>query len=107
MEILNAVDLLSALAQEHRLSIYRKLVQTGEAGLSVTEIAESLSCSGATLSFHLKNLKQAGLIRCRRDGRSLIYSANYALMDDLLRYLTDNCCAGEPCEVQTPKCACS
>ncbi len=89
--------MLSALAQEHRLAIYRHLVRAGENGMRVGEIGERLELSGATLSFHLKTLKQAGLIECKRQGRLLIYRANYPIMNQLLGYLTENCCGGEPC----------
>ncbi len=97
MKVTQAAELLAALAQEHRLEIYRYLVQAGETGLAVGRISEHFNLSGATLSFHLKNLKQAGLIDCTRQGRSLIYHANYAAMHALLGYLTENCCNGKTC----------
>jgi predicted transcriptional regulator len=99
METNQAVTLLSALAQEHRLAIFRHLVQMGEQGLTVGDIGEHFSLSGATLSFHLKNLKQAGLIDYTRQGRSLIYHANYAVMNQLLSFLTENCCDGGNCDL--------
>ncbi len=99
MESIKAAELLAALAQPHRLEIYRYLVQAGEAGLAVGQISEHFNLSGATLSFHLKNLKQAQLINCLRQGRSLIYSANYPVMNSLLDYLTDNCCGGKTCPI--------
>lgn len=107
MEINQAVTQLAALAQEHRLAIMRRLIQAGEAGLTVGEIGAPFQLSGATLSFHLKNLKQAGLLECRRDGRSLIYSANYPAMDGLLAYLTENCCGGQDCSVTSSTESCS
>lgn len=97
MKVTKATELLAALAQENRLEIYRYLVQAGEKGLAVGQISEHFELSGATLSFHLKNLKQAGLIHCTRQGRSLIYCANYAMMNELLDYLMENCCGGHAC----------
>ena len=84
---------LAALAQESRLAIYRLLVEAGPTGLSVGEIGASLHVSPATLSFHLKELAHAGLIAARQDGRYVYYSASFERMNDLLGYLTDNCCA--------------
>jgi ArsR family transcriptional regulator, arsenate/arsenite/antimonite-responsive transcriptional repressor len=95
MEILNAVIALSALAQEHRLEIFRLLVQAGENGVPAGKIGENLDIPLSTLSFHLNQLKQAELIRCRREGRTLFYSANYASMNALMAYLTENCCQGQ------------
>jgi len=101
MKLTQAAELLSALAQENRLEIYRYLVQAGEPGLAVGQISEHFELSGATLSFHLRTLKQADLIHCTRQGRSLIYCANYAMMNDLLSYLTENCCGGQTCSNST------
>ena len=92
MEAQNAVQYLAALAQDSRLTIFRLLVQKGSEGLPAGAIAEALGLPAATLSFHLTQLKQAGLITRRRESRSLIYAANYAAMNELLGYLTDNCC---------------
>lgn len=89
-----AVALLAALAQESRLAIFRLLVQAGPPGLAAGDIGEQLRLPGATLSFHLSQLANAGLIHGERAGRSIIYSANYVQMDGLLRYLSENCCAG-------------
>ncbi len=86
---------LSALAQASRLDIFRLLVQAGADGRPVGHIGERLGLPSATLSFHLTQLKQAGLITCRRDGRSLIYTANFDAMTALLAYLTENCCGGD------------
>lgn len=91
-----AVTALSALAQEHRLEIYRLLVQTGPAGLPAGEIADRLEIAAPTLSFHLAQLKHAGLVHQRRDGRSLIYAANYDGMNALMGFLTESCCGGNP-----------
>lgn len=99
MEITQATVVLFALAQEHRLSIYRYLVQAGETGLAVGQISAHFALSGATLSFHLRTLKESGLIHCTRQGRSLIYSANYDMMNQLLAYLTENCCGGYNCSI--------
>jgi len=98
METKTAVTLLAALAQVTRLSIYRLLVQQGPSGLSVGQIGEALGVAGATLSFHLKELSRAGLIQSRQESRFIYYSANYAEMNALLGFLTENCCRGEPCE---------
>jgi DNA-binding transcriptional ArsR family regulator len=85
---------LSALAQENRLDAYRLLVQAGPDGLAAGEVAASLGVSPNTLSFHLDRLREAGLIGVRRDGRSMIYAAQFDTMNSLLGYLTENCCGG-------------
>jgi ArsR family transcriptional regulator len=95
MEKADAVAALAALAQDSRLDIFRLLVQAGPDGLPAGRIGERLGLPAATLSFHLNQLRQAGLVTFRRDGRSLIYSAEYAAMNDLLAYLTENCCQGD------------
>ena len=92
MEISKAVGALGALAQETRLRIFRSLVQRGPDGLPAGRIATLLDLPGPTLSFHLAHLKRAGLVSCRRDGRSLIYAADYATVEGLVLYLTENCC---------------
>ncbi|MGQ0766526.1 MAG: ArsR/SmtB family transcription factor [Gemmatimonadota bacterium] len=97
MEQLEVVEALSALAQSTRLDVYRLLVRAGPAGLPAGAIGERLGLPGPTLSFHLNQLKQAGLVGFRRDGRSLIYAAEYAAMNSLLAYLTENCCQGVSC----------
>jgi ArsR family transcriptional regulator len=89
-----AVSALAALAQETRLDIFRLLVATGPAGLPAGEIGEALGLASATLSFHLKELKSAGLVRCERQGRSRIYSPDFPAMSELLGFLTANCCRG-------------
>ena len=93
MKAPQAVASLAALAQESRLTIYRELVQAGPAGLAVGEIGAAVHVAPATLSFHLKELFHAGLVLSRQEGRFIYYSANYAAMDELLGYLTENCCA--------------
>jgi ArsR family transcriptional regulator len=94
MEKLGAIVALAALAQESRLDVFRLLVQAGANGMAAGQIGERLGLPSATLSFHLAHLKQSGLVKCRRESRSLIYSADYAAMTDLLAYLTENCCQG-------------
>jgi ArsR family transcriptional regulator len=95
---------LAALSQESRLDIFRLLVQAGEGGMPAGKIGEQLGLPSATLAFHLKELKIAGLITFVREGRSLIYSAVYPAMNALLGYLTENCCQGNPaaCAVVAP-----
>jgi DNA-binding transcriptional ArsR family regulator len=97
MELQTAVKALTAMAQETRLSIFRILVQTGKTGLSAGEIAKTLSIPNATLSFHLKELANAGLITARQESRFIYYAANFTAMNELLGFLTENCCAGKPC----------
>jgi ArsR family transcriptional regulator len=96
MEKIDALSALAALAQESRLDVFRLLVQAGAAGIPAGQIGERLGLPSATLSFHLNHLKQSGLVKCRRESRSLIYTAEYAAMNDLLGYLTQNCCQGDP-----------
>src|SRR5689334_21360310 len=95
MEPMEAVAALGALAQENRLEVFRLLVQAGPEGLPAGQIAERLKLASPTLSFHLAQLKHAGLVKAKRDGRSLIYAADYEGMNDLMSFLTENCCAGE------------
>lgn len=92
MESKDVVDALSALAHEGRLQIFRLLVTAGPAGLTVGEVAKKLKMPGATLSFHLTQLKHAGLVLARRDGRQLIQTADFECMKDLIGYLSENCC---------------
>ena len=97
METKSAVRALGALAQDTRLRIYRLLVQAGPAGLVVGDIGRRAGVAPATLSFHLKALRHAGLIEDRRDGRFIHYSANFPRMDALVGFLTENCCGGAQC----------
>ena len=97
MKMPHAVKALAALAHDTRLAIYRMLVQQGPAGLSAGTIAERLDLLRATLSFHLKELANAGMVDSRHDGRFVFYSANYEQMNGLLGYLTENCCQRESC----------
>jgi DNA-binding transcriptional ArsR family regulator len=97
MEEKNVVKALAALAQPTRLRVFRWLVVAGRDGATPGTIAAALDLPAATLSFHLKELRHAGLLEQERRGRQLVYRTDYARMNDLLRYLTDNCCQGEPC----------
>lgn len=94
METNGAVVALEALAQESRLGIFRLLVEAGRNGLPAGEIAGRIGLLAPTLSFHLAQLKHAGLIACERDGRSLIYSARFDAINDLVGFMTENCCGG-------------
>jgi DNA-binding transcriptional ArsR family regulator len=92
-----AVRALAALAQPARLDAFRRLVQAGQQGLPAGELAQQLGLSPPALSFHLRALAGAGLVRSRQAGRFVYYSAQYAAMDRLLAFLTDNCCQGADC----------
>jgi DNA-binding transcriptional ArsR family regulator len=94
MESEHAVAALSALAHDHRLAVFRLLVRAGPDGVAAGEIAAELDIPNATLSFHLNQLRHAGLVSFCRTGRSLIYAAEYESMNELLSYLTENCCKG-------------
>ena len=97
MQAVAAIEALSALAQEHRLALFRLLVQAGEQGMAAGAIADALDVPNSSLSFHLAQLNRAGLISQERRHRSLIYRANYAEMNALVGYLMENCCAGADC----------
>ena len=88
------ISALAALAQETRLDVFRTLVQAGPEGLPVGAIAAALDIPSATLSFHLKELRSAGLIRCERQGRSRIYRPDFGVTNELIGFLTANCCRG-------------
>lgn len=92
MQTTHAIKVLSALAQESRLAVYRLLVEHAPDGLAASAIAEKLGLPNATLSFHLKELVQAGLISSRQDGRFIYYSPIIEAMTALMDYLTENCC---------------
>lgn len=94
MQASNVIAALNALGQETRLLAFRQLVQAGPQGMPVGELREALDVPGATLTAHLNILRHAGLVADTREGRVIRVSANYATMDALLAYLTDNCCAG-------------
>jgi ArsR family transcriptional regulator, arsenate/arsenite/antimonite-responsive transcriptional repressor len=94
METKDAITRLAALAQESRLEVFRLLVRAGPEGVAAGDIARSLDITPNTLSSQLNILSNAGLIASRRDGRSIIYAAQYETMSDLLRYLMEDCCQG-------------
>lgn len=96
MEIENAIDRLAALAQAHRLALYRYLVTQGPSGVPAGSLAEKFNLAAATLSFHLNQLTQAGLLQRRREGRQIFYSADYPAMNTLIDFLTENCCVADP-----------
>lgn len=102
-----AVQALSALAQRHRLAVFRLLVRQGKVGACPGDIGEELGLSPATLSFHLRTLSQAGLVTAEPQGRSILYRADFAAMNALLGFLGENCCAadGDSCAVEGPACA--
>ena len=103
MEILNAADLLAALGHESRLGIFRLLVEAGPEGVNPGAIGERLGLPGPTLSFHLAHLTRVGLITRRQESRFLFYAANYSAMDNLIAFLTANCCGGVACLPATAK----
>lgn len=100
----HTIRALSALAQEHRLAAFRLLVQAGPDGLPAGELATRLGLPASSLSFHLAQLANAGLVASRRQSRSIIYSAEMPAMNALLGYLTENCCGGLPCDVPAACC---
>jgi DNA-binding transcriptional ArsR family regulator len=93
----SVVSALGALAQEHRLALFRLLVQAGHEGMPAGAIAEKLGVPNSSLSFHLAALTRAGLIQQQRQSRSIIYTADYAAMNGLVGYLMENCCGGAAC----------
>ncbi len=99
MEEHDVVKALAALAQPSRLRVFRTLVVAGPMGLTPGALSEELGLAATTLSFHLKELTNAGLVSQQRDGRNLIYRAAYAQMNGVLAYLTAHCCQGEACLV--------
>jgi DNA-binding transcriptional ArsR family regulator len=104
MKSQTAVEALGALAQEHRLALFRLLVQAGDKGMAAGAIADKLGIPNSSLSFHLAQLRNAGLILQERQHRSLIYRANYPAMNALVAYLMENCCGGAEC---APEAACA
>lgn len=101
MQPTQAVDKLAALAQETRLRIFRLLVEQGPQGLHAGAISEALEIPPATLSFHVAHLARSGLVTSRQEGRFIFYAASFAAMDELIDYLTDNCCQGGQCLPKT------
>lgn len=106
METNSALAALAALAQESRLAIFRLLVKLGPTGMAATKIAEELAIPASSLSFHLKELTHAGLIKPRQESRFIIYAANFETMNALISFLGENCCGGNPCS-PTQQLACS
>lgn len=104
MDSPTVVRALGALAQEHRLAAYRLLVQAGPQGLAAGALSESLGIAPSSLSFHIAQLSNAGLVSQRRNGRSILYAADYAAMGALMGFLTENCCGGQAC---VPAAACN
>ncbi len=96
MDQTDAVRALAALAHAHRLAIFRKLVAQGASGLSAGDVAKAVGISATSLSFHMKELDRAGLVRSWRDGRYVRYSVHIEGMRQLLSFLTEECCAGRP-----------
>jgi len=92
-----ALSALSSLAQESRLAIFRALVEAGPNGLPAGQISEMTGIPPSSLSFHLKELAHADMVGARQEGRFIIYTANFATMNALIAFLTENCCGGNPC----------
>lgn len=110
MESASVVRALGALAQEHRLAAFRRLVEAGPDGLPAGRLAEALGIAPSSMSFHLAQLMHAGLVTQRRNSRSMIYAADFDAMAGVMSYLTDNCCGGAPCAPSvacTPSVACA
>ena len=97
MQADHVIRALSALAQEHRLAAFRLLVEAGPEGIPAGSIAERIGVPASSMSFHLAQLTNAGLVTQRRESRSIIYAADYGAMNGLMQYLTDNCCGGVSC----------
>ena len=97
METESALSALASLAQTSRLAVFRLLVERGPDGLPAGRISETTGIPPSSLSFHLKELAHAGLVTSRQEGRFVVYAANFEIMNDLIGFLTDNCCGGEPC----------
>jgi DNA-binding transcriptional ArsR family regulator len=103
MKKTDAVVALAALAQDNRLDVFRLLVQAGPEGMPAGAVAEALGLAPNTLTFHFDRLRAAGLVTVRREGRSMIYAAQFDQMNELLGFLTENCCSGAPC-IPAAKC---
>lgn len=99
MESSEAVVALAALAQETRLAVFRLLVQAGHDGIAAGKLSETLGIPPSSLSFHLKELSHAGMVSSRQEGRFVIYAANFAAATALVSFLTENCCAGQSCDL--------
>lgn len=97
MKTKSAVAMLAALAQETRLDVFRRLVRAGPDGLTPGDLGDRLGVPAPTLSFHLSQLKAAGLVRARRVGRQLFYAPDFARVEGLVGFLTEECCAEAGC----------
>lgn len=106
MDTPRTVRALSALAHAARLDVFRLLVQAGPDGLPAGLIAELLSLAPSALSFHLRELTHVGLLVQRPDGRKIHYSANFGSMNELIAFLTENCCSGVACELNSASVEC-
>jgi len=104
MEAVSVIRALGALAQEHRLAVFRLLVQAGPAGMPAGALADALGVPASSMSFHLAQLANAGLVTQRRQSRSIIYATDFGAMNALMAYMTENCCGGVSC---VPASACS
>src|SRR5690606_40059354 len=104
MHTADVIEALAALAHEHRLGIFRLLVEKGPEGLAAGEIAERIGLVPSSLTFHLQHLARAGLLTQRRVGRQLFYATDFGVMNELVAYLTENCCGGAGCgSVSAPR----
>lgn len=104
MEESHVIRSLAALAHEARLRVFRALVVAGPSGLTPGVLADTLGIAPNALSFHLKELSNAELIHAERQGRNLLYSATFSAMNNLLAYMTENCCQGESCTTAPNSC---
>ncbi|GJM08435.1 MAG: transcriptional regulator [Lysobacteraceae bacterium] len=103
MDIQNAIIMFDALSQETRLRAFRLLVQAGTAGLAAGALSEQLGTPHNTMSFHLSHLANAGIVSSRKEGRSVIYSANFDVMRDLIGFMVKDCCSGEFASIREDK----
>jgi ArsR family transcriptional regulator, arsenate/arsenite/antimonite-responsive transcriptional repressor len=99
-----ALAALAALAQDNRLDVFRRLVEAGPLGMPAGDVAKALKLAPNTLTFHFDRLREAGLVAVRREGRSMIYTAQYGAMNALIAYLTENCCQGAPASCAATEC---
>lgn len=105
MDLAIAAAALGALAHEYRLQAFRLLVQAGPGGLTPGSLAAHIGISAASMSFHVRDLLRAGLVQQRHEGRQIFYSARFEAMNELIAYLTENCCGGNPCSpLSQPAC---
>jgi len=107
MNAISTVRALGALAHEARLAVFRLLVQAGPQGLAAGVVAEQLALAPSALTFHFKELIAAGLLSSRQEGRNVFYSVNANAMKELLAYLTENCCGGVPCGLESASVQCN